>query len=168
MQSQYANAGAVRRPRFRVQTRARSLRRHSDSLLSTEMDTIESAMSHPPTVRRRVLVVDDNADLALLLGEVIRADEALEYVGDVRSGAEAIEKARLGAADVFVLDLSLRDASGFQILERLTNEAPAVKVIIHTGHDFEGLGDILKRSGAAGYVVKDGNPEKLLSAIRSA
>jgi len=132
------------------------------------MDTVELAMSPHPTVRRRVLVVDDNVDLAQVLGEVIRADEALEYVGYVRSGAEAIEKARLGAADVFLLDLSLSDGSGFHILERLRNDAPAIKVIIHTGHALEGLGDLLKRSGAAGYVVKDGNTEKLLSAIRSA
>jgi two-component system, NarL family, invasion response regulator UvrY len=132
------------------------------------MDTVEHPISHPPTVRRRVLVVEDNADLAQLLGEVIAADEALEYVGSVRSGAEAIEKARLGAADVFVLDLGLRDASGLKILERLRSDAPAVKVIIHTGYAFDELGEVLKRSGAAGYVVKDGDPEKLLSAIRSA
>jgi two-component system, NarL family, invasion response regulator UvrY len=132
------------------------------------MDTVEQTISDHPIQRRRVLVVDDNADLAQLLGEFIRTDEALEYVGYVRSGAEAIEKARLGAADVFLLDLSLGDASGFQILERLRTDAPAVKVIIHTGHAFEGLGDVLKRSGAAGYVVKDGDPNALLSAIRSA
>lgn len=132
------------------------------------MDTIERSIPDHSSERRRVLVVDDNADLAHLLGEFIRADASLEYVGYVCSGAEAIEKARLGVADVFLLDLSLRDASGFQILERLRSDSPAVKVIIHTGHAFEGLGDVLKQRGAAGYVVKDGNPDKLLSAIRSA
>lgn len=132
------------------------------------MDTVERPMSDHPTKRQRVLVVDDNADLAQLLGELIRADGALEYVGDVRSGAEALEKARLGVADVFLLDLSLRDVSGLRILERLRNDAPAVRVIIHTGYASEGLRDVLKRRGAAGYVVKDGDVDKLLSAIRSA
>jgi two-component system, NarL family, nitrate/nitrite response regulator NarP len=121
---------------------------------------------HSPT-RRRVLVVDDNADFARLLGEFISADSALEYVGYVCSGAEAIEQARGGAADVLLLDLSLRDVSGFHVLERLRSDSPAVKVIVHTGHAFEGLGDALKSRGAAGYVVKDGNPDALLSAIRA-
>lgn len=121
---------------------------------------------HSPA-RRRVLVVDDNADFARLLGEFIRADSALEFVGYVCSGAEAIEKAHSGAADVLLLDLSLRDVSGFQVLERLRKDSPAVKVIVHTGHAFDGLGDALKSRGAAGYVVKDGNPDALLSAIRA-
>jgi len=125
-------------------------------------------MTAHPSGRRRVLVVDDNDDLAQLLGEFISADESLEYVGYVCSGAEAIEKARLGVADVFLLDLSLRDTSGFQILERLKHDSPAVKVVIHTGLALKGLGDVLRQRGAAAYVVKDGNPEALLSAIRSA
>jgi len=117
---------------------------------------------------RRVLVVDDNADLAQLMGEFIGQDPALEFVGYVRSAAEAIEKARLGVADVFILDLSLRDGSGFQVLERIAADSPAVKVIIHTGHAFDGLDDYVRRRGGAGYVVKDGNPETLLKAIHAA
>ena len=125
-------------------------------------------MSDQPSSRRRVLVADDNADLGRLLGELIRLDPALEFVGYVQSGAEAIEQARHGTADVLVLDLSLRDVSGLQVLERLAAESHAVKVIIHTGHAFEGLERLVKSKGAAGYVMKDGNPESLLNAIRTA
>jgi CheY-like chemotaxis protein len=120
------------------------------------------------STRRRVLVVDDNADLAQLVGEFIRQDSALEFVGFVRSGAEAIEKARLGVADVFLLDLSLQDRSGYDVLGRLTADCPTLKVIIHTGYALEGLGDALKSRGAAGYVVKDGDPKSLLNVIRTA
>jgi DNA-binding NarL/FixJ family response regulator len=125
------------------------------------------ASSDHSSARRRVLVVDDNADFARLLGEFIRADSALEYVGYVCSGAEAIEQAQRGAADILLLDLSLRDVSGFQVLERLRSDSPTVRVIVHTGHAFEGLSDALKSRGAAAYVVKDGNPDALLSAIRA-
>lgn len=122
-------------------------------------------MSESITSRRRVLVVDDNADLAQMMGEFIRGDPTLEFVGYVRTGAEAVENAHRGAADVFVLDLSLRDISGFKVLERLTADAPAIKVIIHTGHAFDGLDAYVKRQGAAGYLVKDGNPDALLNAL---
>jgi len=101
-----------------------------------------------------------------LMGEFIRRDPALEFVGFVRTGAEAVEKAHHGAADVFILDLSLRDTSGLKVLQRLTADAPAIKVIIHTGHAFEGLHDYVKRQGAAACLVKDGNPNSLLDAVR--
>lgn len=124
--------------------------------------------SEPLSPRRRVLVADDNADLARLLGELIRLDPVLEFAGYVQSGTEAIEQARHGVADVLVLDLGLRDINGLQVLERLTAESCGVKVIIHTGHAFEGLDGWVKSKGAAGYVLKDGNPESLLNAIRTA
>jgi len=124
-------------------------------------------MSESIGSRRRVLVVDDNADLAQLMGEFIGHDPALEFVGYVRTGAEALEKAHRRAADVFILDLSLRDISGFKVLERLTADAPAIKVIIHTGHALEGLDDYLKRRGAAAFLVKDGNPDSLLNAVHA-
>jgi len=125
-------------------------------------------MSEPLSSRRRVLVVDDNADLGRILGDLIRLDPGLEFAGYVQSGAEAIEQARLGVADVLILDLSLRDIDGLRVLERLTAESHPVKVIIHTGHAFEGLERWVKSKGAAGYVLKDGNPESLLKAIRTA
>jgi DNA-binding NarL/FixJ family response regulator len=116
----------------------------------------------------RVLIVDNSADMAEVLGEIIRLDGALSFVGYVLTGAEAVEKARQGVADVFVVDLGLPDCSGFDVLERVRAHSSTAKVIIHTGHASEELAAHAKRKGAAAYVLKDGDCKALLAAIHAA
>lgn|GEM_PF-2354707 len=123
-------------------------------------------MSEGLARRRRVLVADNSADLALVLGEIIGMDPTLEFVGYVLTGAEALEKSRAGATDVLILDLGLGDCHGFEVLDRLRADATQVKVIVHTGHASADLAAHARRKGAAAYVVKDGDPEALLAAIR--
>ena len=123
-------------------------------------------MSEGLARRRRVLVADNSADLALVLGEIIGMDPTLEFVGYVLTGAEALEKSLAGATDVLILDLGLGDCHGFEVLDRLRADATQVKVIVHTGHASADLAAHARRKGAAAYVVKDGDPEALLAAIR--
>jgi DNA-binding NarL/FixJ family response regulator len=119
------------------------------------------------TTRRRVLVVDDNPDVARIIGEFIRLDPELEFIGSVGTGSEALNQARLGSADVFILDLSLRDSRGFGVLERLHAESPDLKLIVHTAHSSDEHAAHAKRMGAAAFVVKDGDVHALLNAVRT-
>lgn len=120
------------------------------------------------TPRRRVLVADNNSDLAQILGEVIRMDESLEFIGFVLSGAAALKRTQTDAVDVLVLDLGLEDCHGFEVLDRLRTAGCATKVIVHTGHASPELAEHAKRKGAVAYVVKDGDANALLSVIRAA
>jgi DNA-binding NarL/FixJ family response regulator len=117
---------------------------------------------------RRVIVVDDNAVLARVVGDIIDSAPTLKYAGHVQSGAEAVERARRGDADVFLLDLSLGDSAGFQVLERMRAVSPNVKVIIFTGHASPKLAEEARRKGAVACITKDGAVGVLLDAIRSA
>ncbi|GAC1459417.1 MAG: hypothetical protein PVS2B1_20650 [Candidatus Dormibacteraceae bacterium] len=118
--------------------------------------------------RRRVLVADNNADLAEVLGEIISTDAALEFAGYVLTGAAALHKLRTGAADVLILDLSLGDCHGFEVLDRLTADSSPVKVIVHSGHASPELAAQALLKGAAAYLVKDGDTRALLTAVRNA
>jgi DNA-binding NarL/FixJ family response regulator len=118
--------------------------------------------------RRRVLVADNNVDLARVLGEIIGMDDSLEFVGYVTTGAEALEKTRASTTDILILDLGLEDCHGFEVLDRLRADASEVRVIIHTGHASRELAANAMRKGAAAYVVKDGDPDALLAAIHRA
>jgi DNA-binding NarL/FixJ family response regulator len=117
----------------------------------------------PAPARRRVLIVDNSADLAEALGMIVRMDEGLEFVGYALSGKEALEKA--AEVDVMVLDLGLGDCSGFDVLDRLRERGSPVKVIMHTGYALQELQDRARAKGAAGFVLKDGDFRALLKAI---
>jgi DNA-binding NarL/FixJ family response regulator len=118
--------------------------------------------------RRRVLLADNNPDLAQVLGEIIRMDESLEFIGYVLSGAAALRRTQTEVVDILILDLGLEDCHGFDVLDRLRAEASNTKVIVHTGHASPELAAHAKRKGAVAYVVKDGDADALLSVIRAA
>jgi DNA-binding NarL/FixJ family response regulator len=94
-------------------------------------------------------------------------DAGLEYAGYALTGREALARAAAGEVDVMILDLGLGDLSGFEVLERLRTQSPAVKVILHTGHALPQIEEEARRRGAAGFVVKDGDFRSLLQLIRS-
>jgi DNA-binding NarL/FixJ family response regulator len=126
---------------------------------------------HPVTAavpRRRVLVADNNRDLAVILGEVIGAEDSLDFVGHVSSGAEALARVDDESIDVLVLDLGLADVNGFDVLARLKRSGSATRVIVHSGHSSPQLVAHAKQHGAAAYVVKDGDARALLAAIHAA
>lgn len=118
--------------------------------------------------RRRVLVADNNADLAAIMGEIIASEDSLDFAGHVSSGAEALARVGGESIDVLVLDLGLADVNGFDVLARLQRSGSTTKVIVHSGYSSPQLVAHAKQHGAAAYVVKDGDPRALLAAIRAA
>lgn len=127
-----------------------------------------SEQSEPSAPARRVLVVDNSPDLARALGELIRADKGLEFIGHVSTGAAALQRAQEQAADVLVVDLSLDDCTGFDVLQRIRADALKVKVVMFSGHASPELAARARQEGAAAYIVKDGSFRTLLEAIRAA
>lgn len=118
--------------------------------------------------RRRVLIVDNSADLARALVGVIDLEDDLEAVGYVSTAAEALDMAHHSRADVMVLDLGLTDCSGFAVLDRLRREHPDIRVIIYSGHPTTELGEQAISRGAVGCVRKGDDLGHLLAAIRAA
>jgi DNA-binding response OmpR family regulator len=113
---------------------------------------------------RRVLVVDDDDDIRLLLEELLRgAGYAVETAQDGRVALRAFHE---NPADVVVLDLSMPELDGFETLERL-RDLSDVPVILLTARS----GEIDKvrgfRSGADDYVVKPFGRQELLARIEA-
>jgi DNA-binding NarL/FixJ family response regulator len=119
------------------------------------------------TTRRRVLVADNNVDLAQILGEIIGTEDSLDFVGYVSSGAEALARVAREPIDILILDLGLADIHGFEVLDRLRRAGSPTRVIVHSGFSSPELVAHARQRGAA-YVVKDGDVKTLLAAIHAA
>ena len=109
----------------------------------------------------RVLLVDDVADLRLVVRRALEQVPAFEVVGEAGDGAAAIELAVATSPDLIVLDLSMPGVDGFEALPRLRQVAPAAKVVVLSGLPPHGAERRARSAGAVGFIEK-GTPSRQL------
>src|SRR5437016_13436865 len=116
----------------------------------------------------RVLIAEDHAGLGEGLRSFLELQDGIEIVGDAADGAEAVELAvRLRPAVVF-MDLVMPKLDGVEAMRELRERVPETRVIILTSYiDDERLLPAV-RAGAAGYLLKNAEPQELARAIRAA
>ncbi|HEY2228636.1 MAG TPA: HAMP domain-containing protein, partial [Xanthobacteraceae bacterium] len=115
--------------------------------------------------RKRLLVVEDNKAEQMSISELLGHDDIEIVVAG--TGAEALSALREEAYDCVVLDLRLPDMSGFEVLERMRNEASLadVPVVVFTGRELSAEEDAQLHTMARSIVVKGvESPERLLDA----
>jgi CheY-like chemotaxis protein len=108
----------------------------------------------------RVLLVDDVADLRLLLGSLFRAYPGVEVVAEAADGEQAVALAALHQPDLVVLDLAMPVLDGASALPRLREVAPESRVVVLTAVPRVSEPDTLGL-GAAAYVEKTVATERL-------
>jgi DNA-binding NarL/FixJ family response regulator len=119
------------------------------------------------TQRIRVLCVDDHPIVREGLTSLVGLQPDMEIVGAAESGAEALRMFREKKPDVTLIDLRLRDTTGFDLIRDILALSTSARTIVLTS--FEGDADIERAlaAGAKGYVVKGMLREELLQAIRA-
>jgi DNA-binding NarL/FixJ family response regulator len=114
-----------------------------------------------------VLIVDDNAEVRGALKRLIEKTTDIKIVGEAASGQDAVDNFEKLDCDVILLDVSLPDFSGLEVLKRIISRRPNVRVIIVSVHSEELYAGPARRLGAWGYVTKDKAAAHLVTAIRS-
>jgi two-component system invasion response regulator UvrY len=115
--------------------------------------------------RLRVMLVDDHAIVRSGFRRLLERYPTIEVVAEADTGERAYRKFVEHAPDVTVLDLSMPDAGGLEILRRLLAREPTAKVIVFSMHDDAALAERAMRMGARGYVSKSNAPEVLAQAV---
>jgi len=116
----------------------------------------------------RVLVADDHAVLREGLRSFLELQEGIEIVGDAADGAEAVELAERLRPTVVLMDLVMPKLDGVEAMRALNERVPGTRVIILTSYiDDDRLLPAI-RAGAAGYLLKNAEPQELARAIRTA
>ncbi|MEO6308676.1 MAG: response regulator transcription factor [Nitrospiraceae bacterium] len=113
----------------------------------------------------RVFIADDHSLVLEGFCHILASDTSI--VGTAHSGAELMEKVQWAAPDIVLLDVSLPDTSGFDLIPLLKGKLPRVKIILVTmlSEPFyvsEGF-----RKGADGYVLKQSASTELMTAIHT-
>lgn len=111
----------------------------------------------------RLFLVDDHQ--LLLEGLRLALQDEYEIVGEALTGAGIVEECRALLPDAVLLDLSLPDRSGLEVIADLHAELPDIKILVVTMHADRIMADASLQSGARGFVPKDAGIPELKVAI---
>lgn len=114
----------------------------------------------------RILIVDDHAVVREGLRAFLRLQEGIEVVGEAAGGEEAIALATTTVPDVVLLDLVMPGGDGVSAIRRLLEVAPEMRVLVLTSFAEDAQIFAAMAAGAAGYLLKDVDPQVLADGIR--
>ena len=124
-------------------------------------------MSGGPAARIRVDIVDDHPMFRLGLAAAIAEMDGIDLVGEATCGADVATLVASTEPDVVLLDMRLPDASGLDVNRWLAEQHPRVRVLILTmSEDLDSALTAL-HDGAAGYLVKGADADRVEQAIRT-
>lgn len=116
----------------------------------------------------RVLIVDDHQVVREGLRNFLELQEGLEVTGEAGDGEEGVALATELRPDVILMDLVMPKLGGVEAMRALRERVPGTRVIVLTSFiDDEHLLPAM-RAGAAGYLLKNVQPQELARAIRAA
>ncbi len=114
----------------------------------------------------RVAVVDDEALVRSGLRLILGTAPDIEVVAEC-SGASAVDTVLGSKADVVLLDIRMPDADGLSVLRQLRAAPASPAVAMLTTFDVQEYLAAALRAGAAGFLLKDTDPEQLVRAVRT-
>ena len=116
----------------------------------------------------RVVIADDHAVVRHGLRQLLSTFADVELVGDAADGEAAVALCAERRPDVVLMDLEMPEVDGVEATRRIKSENPAAAVVVLTSvSDRDRIMRALD-AGAAGYLLKDVEPEELRKAIEAA
>ena len=115
----------------------------------------------------RVLLVDDQPLFRTAISSLINAQDDFTVVGEAENGLIAVERAHELKPDLIVMDVEMPVMDGVEATRLLTEQMPAIKIVMLTVSDSEEHLFDAVRNGASGYLLKDLRPDQLYDMLRS-
>ena len=114
----------------------------------------------------RVLIADDHAIVREGLKQILADTKDIVVSDEAKNGGEAVKLARMGECDVVLMDISMPDRSGIEVLKQIKKEIPRLAVLMLSMHREDLYAIRSLKAGAAGYLNKQSAPNELVNAIR--
>ena len=114
----------------------------------------------------KVIVVDDHPVVRRGLKQIIEDEPDMKVAGEAKNAGECFSLVQKTDCTLVVLDITLPDRNGFDVLKQLKYEHPNLPILILSVHPEEQYGLRFIKAGASGYLMKEGAPDELVKAIR--
>ena len=116
--------------------------------------------------KSKILVVDDHPIIREGLVRLVDDEQDLAICGQADDAPEALKAISETKPDVVVVDISLKNSSGIELMKSIKAQYPKLPVLILSMHNEALYAERALRAGAMGYIMKQEASEKLLAAIR--
>lgn len=114
----------------------------------------------------KVCVVDDHAVVREGLKRIIAENPGMAVTSEAGDGAEALKVIQSEPCDVVLLDITMPNKNGLDVLKQIHAETPRLPVLVLSMHAEDQYAVRVLRAGASGYLTKESAPAKLVQAIR--
>jgi DNA-binding NarL/FixJ family response regulator len=116
--------------------------------------------------RKKVLVVDDHPIVRERIAELINQEADLSVCGEAEDTAQALKAVAEHRPDVAIVDISLKDSYGIELVKQLKELYPDMPALVLSMHDELMYGERALRAGARGYLTKQEASKKVVDAVR--
>jgi DNA-binding NarL/FixJ family response regulator len=116
--------------------------------------------------RAKILLVDDHEVLRQGMRLLIEHQRDLQVCGEAADEASAIKQFRNARPDLLIIDLSLKEGDGIELIKRIKLIDTEARMLVYSMHDERVYGERALRAGAKGYVSKQQPVRAVLLAIR--
>ena len=125
-------------------------------------------MKSPPDVqgKKRVFIVDDHPLVREWLTNLIHQQADLAVCGEAETRGDSLAAILTTKPDIAVVDISLRDSSGLELVKDLNAQSPDTAVLVLSMHEEAHYAERVLRAGAKGYIIKRETTRKVIAAIR--
>jgi len=127
---------------------------------------MNSNPSANPTRKHRIFLVDDHPLVREGLTNLINEQSDLIVCGEAEDSAGAITGIAKTRPDIALVDISLKNESGLELVKNLESQFPLIALIVLSMHDEALYAERALRAGARGYVMKRESTKSVLASIR--
>jgi DNA-binding NarL/FixJ family response regulator len=124
------------------------------------------AQDRAEETRAKILLVDDHEVLRQGMRLLIEHQGDLQVCGEAVNEASAVRQYRAERPDLVIVDLSLKEGDGIELIKRIKAVDPEARMLVFSMHDERVYGERALRAGAKGYVSKQQPVRAVLQAIR--
>lgn len=114
----------------------------------------------------QIYIVDDHPIVRQALAQLINQETDLQVCGDAESAQQAVQAITKSPPDVAIVDISLKGASGIELIKTLKARQPELLVLVLSMHEESLYAERALRAGASGYITKQEATNNVLTAIR--
>jgi DNA-binding NarL/FixJ family response regulator len=116
--------------------------------------------------KESIFLVDDHPLVREWLANLINRQPGLAVCGEAEGGAEALEAIAALKPKVAIVDITLKDSSGLQLIKELGRRCPGVAVLVLSMHEESHYAARAMQAGAKGYIMKRETSGNIIAAIR--